>query len=222
MVKTGLYFQDPKYSLRRGFIRDPSLVFDAPLYQLDGAKFMSKDAYGHLCSVTGARRGFNWWDFDGVDDFISCGVIKDVSSEFTISIWMKFDTAHTGALFAGTTSRWRPFIGFNLDSTIQIIAHPNDGYLVSTIVLDIPGWYFITARFKDKYKAISIDGALDLEETDPTYSAGWDTAGHKIGARAATSEMFFDGLIGEVWVYNRLLSLLEDQRNYLATKWRYR
>jgi len=41
--------------VKRDFIFDPSLVLYLPLYQLDGWAFMSRDAYGHLCSVTGAK-----------------------------------------------------------------------------------------------------------------------------------------------------------------------
>ena len=36
------------------FKYDPSLVLYLPLGELDGDKFMSRDAYGHLCAVTGA------------------------------------------------------------------------------------------------------------------------------------------------------------------------
>ena len=53
------------------FIFDPSLVLYLPLYQLDGASFVSKDAHGHLCSVTGALWRPNGRWFDGTDDTIA-------------------------------------------------------------------------------------------------------------------------------------------------------
>jgi len=33
---------------------------------------------------------------------------------------------------------------------------------------------------------------------------------------------FWNGTIGEVFIYNRLLTPQEIQRNYLITKWKYR
>ena len=42
-----------------------------------------------------------------------------------------------------------------------------------------------------------------------------------IGNRSAGDKTWND-LIGEVWGYNRILTPTEIQRNYLATKWRYR
>ena len=56
-----------------GFISDPSLVLYLPLYQLDGTAITSKDAYGHLCSVTGVTWRPDGRCFDGVDDEIDCG-----------------------------------------------------------------------------------------------------------------------------------------------------
>ena len=50
------------------FIFDPSLVLYLPFYELEGASFASRDAYGHLCIATGTsrRRGARY--FDGNDD----------------------------------------------------------------------------------------------------------------------------------------------------------
>ena len=39
---------------KRRFKLDPSLVLYLPLYELDGSSFRSRDAYGHLATVTGA------------------------------------------------------------------------------------------------------------------------------------------------------------------------
>ena len=55
------------------FIFDPSLVLYLPLYQPDGASFASRDAYGHLCTVTGALWTPQGRTFDGADDIIDLG-----------------------------------------------------------------------------------------------------------------------------------------------------
>ena len=62
------------------FLLDPSLVLYLPLYQLDGASFMSRDAYGHL----GVNYGSTWTpqgrSFDGVDDYVIVPNVVDRKS----------------------------------------------------------------------------------------------------------------------------------------------
>jgi len=62
------------------FVFDPSLELYLPLYELDGSSFMSKDACGHICLVTGALWGSQGRTFDGGDDYI----------DITTTSWPKF------------------------------------------------------------------------------------------------------------------------------------
>ena len=57
--------------LKRSFILDPALRLYLPLWKLDGNSFQSKDAYGHLATVTGATKVLQGFSFDGVDDKIT-------------------------------------------------------------------------------------------------------------------------------------------------------
>jgi hypothetical protein len=76
------------------FVYDPSLVFHLPLYELDGDSFISKDACGHLCTVTGAVWTPRGSDFDGLDDKIT---VPDHSSlcpagAMTLEFWLFVDS----------------------------------------------------------------------------------------------------------------------------------
>ena len=72
-------------------IFDPSLVLYLPLYGQDGASFMSQDAGGHLCAVTGALWRPDSRYFDGIDDKINCGhsPALNLTSGVTVEVWFK-------------------------------------------------------------------------------------------------------------------------------------
>ena len=75
------------------FIFDPSMVLYLPLYELDGASFMSKDAYGHLCTVTGALWTSQGRDFDGIDDSITLPTAFDSLTDLTLEAWLLCNNA---------------------------------------------------------------------------------------------------------------------------------
>ena len=83
------------------FIFDPYLVLYLPLYELDGASFMSKDAYGHLCTVIGALWRPNGRYFDGIDDRIDLGIAL-LGNANTLEIWARrFDATDTDQALVG-------------------------------------------------------------------------------------------------------------------------
>ncbi len=221
-MKTGIYWQDPKYALRpgRGFIFDPSLVLYLPLHKLDGASIMSCDAYGHLGTVTGALWTPNGREFDGTDDKIAIPYHAsfDVVSDITVEAWVN---KHAGGSLvtrhsvSPTINVWKL-----LTSAYEFWGAGNGGYTS----ISVPGvgiWYQLAMTFKSKdtrrafvngevSHAVSVTGTLPQSTVD----------GIALGSRLDNAE-WLDGLIGEVRIYNRALTPLEIQQNYLATKWRY-
>ena len=98
--------------LRQGWELDPSLRLYLPLYELDGQSFRSRDAYGHLCTVTGAKRGFNWWEFDGVDDVITIPHSSaHLFSNVTVIAWVNYNGGETN-----------PYICFKHKGTAAILS----------------------------------------------------------------------------------------------------
>lgn len=231
MTKTGLYLQDPKYQVRLGgkadFIRDPSLIFDAPLYKLDGASFMSKDAYGHLCTVTGALWTPRARDFDGVDDLIripAASILRP--TQITVEVWVYINSLHP--------TNWSGLIGLESaypDSGYTLIARESEGISIGvsvegvwtpldfgSAVAPLKQWLHAVSTFNGSSLENFVNAASVATLAAPgniTYAANRDLV---VGRYSVTS----DGAIGEVRVYNRALTPLEIQHNYLATKWRYR
>jgi hypothetical protein len=225
-IKTGLYFQDPEYQVGRN-ITDPSLVLNLPLYDLDGAAFMSKDAYGHLCTNFGSVWTLHGRSLDGVDDFIqtpASPAFNFGTGDFTMEAWARPDVLvgdHRALITLSTPRR-------HLDLTLD------NGGLSAAIYLEIAEvvqlspplswvigqWYHIAINRLAGVTRIFRDGIVVSSATNQAaaVSAG---PGFYIGRFPTPSLHPWNGLIGEVHIYNRALTPQENQRNYLATKWRY-
>ena len=230
-MKTGIYWQDPKYALRPGrdFIFDPSLVLYLPLGKLDGASFMSKEARGYLCTATGALWKPNGRLFDGVDDLITVPADSSLySSDYvTFEMWIKPTDAGEGG-FGRLWWKWSGIAGSNAymnnGTRIQFsLGIDGTSKNVTTAVDSVPfgSWSHIVMVY-DGANLLGYVNAGTPVSTPATGSiddhSGDDLA---LGARAYGANYFY-GLIGEARIYNRALTPLEIQRNYLATKWRYR
>ena len=212
-------------NLKRDFIYDPSLVLYLPLYELDGASFLSRDAYGHLCTATGAGWRLQGRNFDGLDDkvtFPDTGFPSGNSSR-TVLMWVNLDALKDKQAFMEYGNRVN-------DQAILFYAMagaPDQLYVgkyganasAGAVALVALTWQLIGFTF-DGTQTITyyLDGAALGTATlagigtvlDHCYIGdGWNVADN------------FDGVMGEVWVYNRALTLAEIQHNYLATKWRY-
>lgn len=210
------------------FILDPSLVLYLPLHQLDGASFMSRDAYGHLCTVTGALWRPNGRWFDGSDDYIDCGnaVGLQLLNSFSVLSWIYIDTlTPTDGHLAIASKRTYHVSGFYIivEKTSGIVkVFFNFGGGESTLAtaegLDAGVWYLVAVTYDGTTGKIYVNGVEKATGT-PTYTA--DTTRTVKFGRREDGFGDFPGKMGNLFVYNRCLIPLEIEHNYLATKWRY-
>lgn len=224
-MRTGIYWQNRAYPGKgMDFVLDPSLALYLPLYRLDGASFMSKDAYGHLCTVTGAlwRPDGRW--FDGSDDKIT---LPDISSHFsdeaTLIMWLKLtldppvDGGKSGLNYITTSDGGEHYPYTNGGLYISCFRNARIDNIANSF--NKANWHQLAITTKpgtNNYKifqntqvAYEADG-LDSIYISSTPTLCDDNATH-----------FLWGSVGEVFIYNRSLTPLEIQQNYLATKWRY-
>ncbi len=245
-MKTGIYWQDPEYAVGRCH-RDPGLVLYLPLYQLDGASFRSKDAYGHLGTVTGALWQPDGRLFDRVDDrmVIPHHTALRAGTAFTIMFWIywrvtelngyadiyqKGDTYVAGGEF---------YLGFRYVAVgartlfYCRLRKPDDSGSI------IRGYEWTSNKPVDKWVHIAVvyDGENNtlllyedlVDRRNPPLNWDGDADG-LTSVYAGTSDVIigdyysfpFGGYLGELWHYNRVLNPQEIQRHYLAGKWRYR
>jgi hypothetical protein len=201
----------------------------------DGNSFMSIDAQGHLCSVTGALLRLNSRYFDGVDDYI------DVESPLsaaggsvskTLIVWASPDkvnfstpgrimTLHRTAentafsIYAeGNPATWKALYstggtGYNIiDSGISLVA----------------GQPFFLALVQDGSIILFYIDDITVTASNGSTPEMYNPANACIGAfyNGGIPGQFFKGNIGEAYVFSKALTPLEIQRIRLTTEWRYR
>ena len=226
--------------ITRDFIFDSALVLYLPLYKLDGANIASQDARGYLCTVTGALWTPSGRDFDGVDDRITIGTLVTTvlngTSAITILAWIKNDDLPgVGALRPIWESRVFDVAGIQL-TLVEGSKIRFGGRSVSTdafqydetVTYDTTGTWRqvgVILDFANDLVIGIIDGLEVVSKAvtfaNTTYTIGSPDANDTIGANAGAT-VFFNGLIGEVFGYNKRVFPPEYQRLYLETKWRYR
>jgi len=188
---------------------------------------MSKDAYGHLCTATGALWTPRGRSFDGVDDYISVPdhPSLDITDAITIEAWVKPSEMTGSPLIRTIVSKG------DYDVSYTLFYYIGQGWGVRLNNADVglfpfsewDVWYHVVFTY-DKgrgYGVISLNG---VEGTRAAYSPAISTNDDPlyIGEEQIPSAgRRWTGLIDSVRIYNRGLTPLEVQRNYLATKGRY-
>ena len=210
------------------FFYDPSLVLSLPLWLSDGSSFMSRDHYGHLCSVTGALWTPQGRSFDGVDDCIIISSNLGITGgDITICVWFKPTAA--GGSSAGVVSKYDNTakvdyrIRNNVSDLCAARCRPGVAWDETSSATAVYGqWYHLTLNYRGTTLSFYLDGELfDAITASGSGSQDWPTK-TTIGRGAVSNTELITGLIGEVRIYNRALTPLEIQNHYLATKWRYK
>ena len=210
------------------FIFDPGLVLYLPLYESDGSSFMSRDACGYTCMPTGASWRPNGYYFDGTDDVITLSAMQldFTNGAFTIQAWCYLDSisspqSHIIARGLLQTDGWEFMVesgGYLELNTNQ--SGTNQQSYSGAGEITTGSWLFLEA-VRDGTSVRLYKNGTDItlaasSHTDPATSSRTV----KIGM-ADNSTKYFNGRIGDIWVYSRALAPQERHNIYMATKWRY-
>ncbi len=223
------------------FILDPSLVLYLPLHQLDGSSFASKDAYGHLCSVTGALwtpRG-RWFDGGGAaDDLINCGSADSIDNIFdgggSVEVWVNPASDGEGSV-ARIFSKGQWYIRIKSEVAgfvvIDFVHNWSAGatvgqWVTTTAILPINTWTHFLMTYNSSSAAndpiFYLNGASTAitEVLLPAGTRNSDAAESLIVGNTSVGTATWDGYIGEVRAYKgRILTAPEALRHYELTKW---
>ncbi|MFC1947588.1 LamG domain-containing protein [Chloroflexota bacterium] len=210
-------------------ILDPSLVLYLPLHKLDGASFISGEACGHPTVNSGAFWTPQGRSFDGIDDLIDCGGSPAFNSQqYTLICWFKTtasspdtDIGHrlvNIARAAGGESKITLRLKNNIADLFWI--QPSTiGESISTGVTVNDGQWYHLAGTTDSIKfTVYLNGDHKALKSSALHTNFYCLC---IGS-VHTGTGAYDGTIGEARVYNRVLTSLEIQRDYLASKQWYR
>lgn len=213
-------------------IIDPSLVLYLPLHELEGDSFMSRDGYGHLCTVTGALWRPDGRSFDGIDDFISLPDFStDFTDEATIIAWVKLDDASPAnpklglwEIHAATPNQATLYPYTDGKAYLSTFRTARVSGIVLSGAVNLENWHtvMITTKpgtnnwkfYQDLELVKQVDGEVSVNITGGSIQIGRDTS--------QASNFFLDGNLGELVIYNRFFTLVDYTTYRRATEWRYR
>jgi len=218
------------------------LVLYAPLYLCRGSKFKSVDLYRHSCTVTGAVWGSTGRTFDGIDDNINLGNISTLNFErtdpFSVFAWVKRTTNGATHFIAGKRGSDVPYRGWNIvlssDNKFRFeLCNAVAGSLYLSVAsnstfTDTNANLFLAATYSGSGLTTGVllySAGVLLADTDEVNTLGSNTIqstnNFAIGSRNAAVSVPLAGIMGEVWVYSRALSVGEILHIYNTSKWRY-
>lgn len=225
------------------FLYDPGLALHLPLYEMDGAAFNSKDAYGHLATVTGALWRLDGRLFDGVDDRITVPSHSSFENLFDGggTIAAVFNPSSDGENDSGVivetgyspeVKGWEVRLSSEAAGFVKVVfGHrftlSSGGWASSDAVFPIGSKSLIMVTYNADstgntpvfyHNGVSIGITTSSPLGTRKSDAGEDI---RVGSNSDGTRAF-DGVISEVRAFSRMLSPLEIQQDYLATKRRYR
>jgi len=215
-------------------VYDPSLVLYLPLWKRDGTSIQSDDAYGHTCTVTDATWGVQGRTFNATSSYIEVThhTAQILTTGGSIEAWIKPNTVGEGS--AGTVVQKTTTATGRDGYQLQCIATNRMRFIIdgtgtviysatSSVVFGDGNYYHVGVSWDDTGLATfyingTVSGTPGIS-ADPALITATDNL--FVGNNRTEAEKTFDGIIGEVRIYNRVLNPQEIQHNYLSTKWRY-
>jgi hypothetical protein len=164
-------------------------------------------------------------DFDGVNDYVDIPYDSrldiDASDGITVLAWIKLRTypdrtqAPIFGLYDSEGSGTKNYllIGKSFYGTkITWDQWPPSSGWIDSIKPDLDTWYCVAAVQNSSYGAVYIDGILDSLSNNPESYSGDTPDTIRIGNRAdGLVSYYFDGIIDNVAIWNRALSVEEIQ-----------
>lgn len=166
--------------------------------------------------------------FDGTNDFIPIGSLGSFYSQGTISFWMKS---------SDITANYRNPFATNYNGSNANVIRFEQGEGVGALkcwfgdpssfiaslnysAISANTWYNVVLTWNQSTTTVTgyLNGILDVANSS---WIRWPTSFANVGIGLGYNSRYFKGNIGQVSIYNRLLSATEILQNYNATKKKY-
>jgi len=208
---------------------DPGLVLYLPLQRLDGTSLLSGDASGRLVMNSGAFWTFQGMNFDGIDDLINCGGNSAFNSQqYTLTCWFRTtafspdtDIGHrlvNIARASGGESKIALRLKNNIADLFWIKPNTIGDSVPTDITVNNGQWHHLVGTTDGTIFSVYLNGDYKASKLSSLHTNFYCLC---IGS-IHTGTGSYNGTLGEIRLYNRVLTSLEIQRNYLATKQWYR
>ncbi|MDY6835546.1 MAG: LamG-like jellyroll fold domain-containing protein [Chloroflexota bacterium] len=201
-----------------------------PLRYLDGNSFMSRDAYGHLCTNNGTVWHLGGRSFDGIDDWITCGAdCAKITGPVSLLVWFKADAWAQTMAIAG---RGWALAGAGASAYCLVYYQPTNRFywdiydattrsslFATNPTSDTTECHLLAGRWdgtvQNNSQSIWMDGNRLSERQSAVTSLHDDSWEFIIGRRGSLAEYHLDGCVRVVALYSRYLSDTELSNLYL-------
>ncbi len=142
-------------------------------------------------------------DFDAVDDYVGVGDI-DLTDAFTIAVWIKLSTTGKYMIVSKSYQTYQFFVNrkgklvFQRNSSTAI--RYNAGLVTDT-------WYHVAVTFNTTDGMVMYLNGNAVATNGDTTPTNTNNDATKIGATGMTAKRFFHGIIDEVRIYDKALSV---------------
>jgi len=203
-------------------LHDVSQVLYLPFDLDDGSYVRDRSGYSNHGTIYGATRVAGKiggaLGYDGVDDYVEISH-SNVFNLTNVSLvaWIYIDSFPNDYPQIVTKLDPSVWTGYGLclvKATSKIRFDMGDGapqYLDSVSTLTTGRWYHVVGTYDGFEQKIYINGALDVSEPKAITIAP-NTHPIRVGCQAIALTYWFDGIVDEVRIYNRALSLSEIKR----------
>ncbi len=162
-------------------------------------------------------------EFHGSGDYVNCGndPIFNVTDEMTVAAWVNIGTVPadwTGIVTKGDDA-WRlSTVARTTQMHFAVTGAPDYRSINGNTVLTTGAWHYVVGTYDGTNIRLYIDGVEDSASPAP-YAGRIATTGHNvwIGGNSDRPGREFDGVIDEVAIWNRALSIGEVE--WLTNDW---
>jgi len=182
----------------------------------DGLGFPLTDSSSNVLRLNG-----------NIGEYIEVPPSLGLFEEHTLEAWFKTTSGTSGIGGEATIISYISNGGGDDDSVMSVSSNKLtwsdfvDDNQSGTSVVNDNKWYHGVVVVTGTKQYIYVDGTLETTTTN-TYNIGTAPTHLAIGARANSPSRYFDGLIDEVKIYNKALSLAEIQKNYKHGKGKHK
>ena len=225
------------------FVHSPKIVTDGLVLALDagntksypgtGTTWFDKSGSGNNGTLTNGPT-FNSGNggsivFDGVDDYVNCGSISNLTGliDISISSWSYPITSSFTTLVAryyNTTVLQGWLLGYSNSSFVFDGRESSAAYLstATSNIFPINNWYNVVGTKSGSLWSIYVNGNLQISNVLGNGTTPFSANVMQIGALLGSGfSSYQPNTVSSVQIYSRALSASEVLQNYNATKGRF-
>ncbi len=160
--------------------------------------------------------------FDGTDDYVTIGDSNslDISSDFSISLWVKTSTTANTVILEKSNDNTNYHLHMSGDTAgalqFGITSNASTGRISGTQVVNDNRWHHVVGTFSDSSNTLRlyIDGVLSQSNTGASDTVSGNSQSLLLGSRSGSAA--FPGSLDEARIYSRALTQVEISALYQA------